>query len=79
MAGKGRGDIPCLNQEKADAWDEGYNAAVMQKYGIGPNPRNPYYDYTEVDGGNRADHAYVESGGGFCAKCDQMFGEGNHE
>jgi hypothetical protein len=45
----GRGDIPCLNQDKADAWDEGYNAAVMQKYGIGPNPRNPYYDYTEVD------------------------------
>lgn len=43
------GDIPCTDPARAEAWDEGYQACLMQSYGIGPNPRNPYYDYTEVD------------------------------
>ena len=34
---------------KREAWDEGYGASVMQRYGIIPNPRNPYYQEDSND------------------------------
>lgn len=44
-----RDNVPCLDQDKADAWDEGYQACLLQAAGIRPKVRNPYFDYTEVD------------------------------